>query len=85
MSTYLDYPRVPALQILFHHLDLPLTVSQTHSYPLTWTYLRVPVWLRFDFIAHVYLIGLTPLMPALLRFFENSYLSELPFSFRRSF
>ena len=76
---------MPTLQILFHHLDLPLTASQTHSYPLTWTYPWVPVWLRFDFIAHVYLIGLTPLMPTLLRFFENSDLSELPSSFRRSF
>ena len=38
----------------------------------------MPFWLRFNFDTHVYLIGLTPLMPALLRFFENSDLSELP-------
>ena len=69
----------------FHHLDLSSTASQTHSYPLTWTYLWVPVWLCFDFITHVYLIGLTPLIPTLLRFFENSDLSELTSTFRRSF
>ena len=69
----------------FHHLDLPSNASQTHSYPLTWTYLRVPVWLCFDFITHVYLIGLTPLMPELLRFFESLDLFELPYSFRRFF
>ena len=31
-------------------------------------YLWQPVWLHFDFIAHAYLIGLTPLIPAWLRF-----------------
>ena len=72
---------MPSLQILFHHLDLPLTASQTHSYPLTWTFLRVPVWLRSDFITHAYWIGLTPLTP---NFFENPDLSKLPFPFRRS-
>ena len=35
---------------------------------LTWTYLWVPIQLCFDFITHVYLIGLTPLMPVWLRF-----------------
>ena len=101
MSTYQDYPQVPALQISFHHLDLPLIASffnfsifiwayawlpvKLVLYSLTWTYLRVPVWLRFDFITHAYRIGLTPLMPNLLRFFENPDLFELSSSSRRSF
>ena len=31
---------------------------------LTWTYPSLPVWLHFDFITHVYRIGLTPLTPS---------------------
>ena len=69
MFTYLDLPSsANSFKFSFHHLDLPLTASQTHSNPLTWTYLRVPVWLRFDFIMHAYWIGLTPLMPIWLEF-----------------
>ena len=86
---YLDLPSIASSSNFhsFFHLNLSSIASQTHSYPLTWTYLRVPIWLRFDFVAHVYLIGLITLMPMRKGFksslvgiwaFENSDFLKLP-------
>ena len=71
-----SYTRLSGLTLdchffIFHHtsgltLELPvLFIFSWFLFSLTWTYLWVLVWLCFDFIAHVYLIGLTPLMPTL--------------------
>ena len=75
---------MPVLFIFY--LGLPLTANSFHLFfYLPGLTSDCQFGLRFDFVAHVYLIGLTPLMPNLLRFFENPDLSELPSSFRRSF
>ena len=53
--------------IFFTHMDLLSITSQTHSYPLTWTYPRVPVlmlWLRHSCLPD----WITPLMLDLLGF-----------------
>ena len=63
------------------YLDLLSIASSFYFF----TYLDLPPSASLVVLWLVYLIGLTPLMLALLRFFENSDLSELPSSFRRSF
>ena len=78
------YPQLPVLQIFifssgltsdsqffkfsFFHLPGLTSDCQFFIFFFTWTYLWVPVWLCFDFITHVCLIGLTPLMPCFLGF-----------------
>ena len=61
-ATHVYLPRLTLecqlFKFSFHHLDLPSIVSQTHSYPITWTYLWVPVWLRF-WLCHAHLLDQT--------------------------
>ena len=60
-------------------LTLNCQFFSSFFFPLTWTDLRVSVRLCFDFITHVYLIGLTPLVPALLIFFEKLWFVWITF------
>ena len=74
-------------QFSFFYIWTYLWLPVFHLFFLTWTYLRVPIWLCFDFITHIYLIGLTPLMPNLLGLglFENPDLTKISSFVRRSF
>ena len=70
IPAYLDLPLTTSSPIFIHISGLTLDCQffSFYFFSLTWTYLQVPVWLCFDFITYVYLIGLTPLMSCWMKF-----------------